>query len=155
MRRSPRSDGTTVATLGFGIAVPLLYYGVQLVAAPFFPDLPARMAAAHLIVSRAGASTIAELAAIGRPSILVQLPHALDQDQLANARVLVKAGGAVAIEQNGFRPGWLAGEIIRLAGAPEKLVAMGEAARAVGVIDAADRLAELVARTAKAQKAQD
>jgi UDP-N-acetylglucosamine--N-acetylmuramyl-(pentapeptide) pyrophosphoryl-undecaprenol N-acetylglucosamine transferase len=56
--------------------------------AAFFTDLPARMAASHLIVSRSGASTVAELAAIGRPSILVPLPHALDQDQFANAGVL-------------------------------------------------------------------
>ena len=51
------------------------------------------MAAAHLVVSRSGASTVAELSAIGRPAILVPLPHALDQDQLANARVLEAAGG--------------------------------------------------------------
>ena len=56
--------------------------------APFFADLPARMAASHLVVSRSGASTVAELAAIGRPAILVPLPHALDQDQFANAGVL-------------------------------------------------------------------
>jgi UDP-N-acetylglucosamine--N-acetylmuramyl-(pentapeptide) pyrophosphoryl-undecaprenol N-acetylglucosamine transferase len=54
--------------------------------APFFTDLPARIAASHLVVSRSGASTVAELAAIGRPAILVPLPHALDQDQSANAR---------------------------------------------------------------------
>src|SRR3569623_3571729 len=62
--------------------------GVTAECAPFFSDLPARMAAALLVVSRAGASTVAELSAIGRPAILVPLPHALDQDQLANAGVL-------------------------------------------------------------------
>ena len=62
--------------------------------APFFNDLPVRMAASHLIVSRSGASTVAELAAIGRPGILVPLPHALDQDQRANAGFLMAAGGA-------------------------------------------------------------
>ena len=60
--------------------------------APFFADLPARMAASHLVVSRSGASTVAELAAIGRPAILVPLPHALDQDQRANAGVLMDGG---------------------------------------------------------------
>ena len=65
--------------------------------APFFADMPARMAASHLVVSRSGASTVAELAAIGRPAILVPLPHALDQDQAANARVLEQAGGAIAL----------------------------------------------------------
>jgi len=65
--------------------------GVSAECAAFFPDLPARIAAAHLIVSRSGASTVAELSAIGRPSILVPLPHALDQDQFANAGVLAQA----------------------------------------------------------------
>ncbi len=73
--------------------------------APFFKDLPARMAASHLIVSRSGASTVAELAAIGRPGILVPLPHALDQDQRANAGVLMDAGGAIRLDQADFTPG--------------------------------------------------
>ena len=62
--------------------------------APFFGDLPARLAASHLVVSRSGAGTVAELAAIGRPSILVPLPGAIDQDQFANAGVLAQANGA-------------------------------------------------------------
>jgi UDP-N-acetylglucosamine--N-acetylmuramyl-(pentapeptide) pyrophosphoryl-undecaprenol N-acetylglucosamine transferase len=116
--------------------------------APFFSDLPARMAGAHLVVSRAGASTVAELAAIGRPAILVPLPHALDQDQLANASVLERAGGAICVNQKAFTAEWLAGEIARLAATPQKLVAMAAAARSVGTVDAADRLAELVLRVA-------
>ena len=76
--------------------------GVKAEVAPFFSDLPARIAASHLIVSRSGASTVAELAAIGRPAILVPLPHALDQDQLANANVLAKAGGAIVLEAGRF-----------------------------------------------------
>ena len=82
--------------------------GVKAEVAPFFSDLPARIAASHLIVSRSGASTVAELAAIGRPSILVPLPHALDQDQLANANVLAKAGGAIVLKQDDFTPDRLA-----------------------------------------------
>ena len=62
--------------------------GVAAEVAPFFADLPARMAARTLVISRSGASTVAELSAIGRPAILVPLPHALDQDQFANAGVL-------------------------------------------------------------------
>ena len=62
--------------------------------APFFGDLPARLASSHLVVSRSGAGTVAELAAIGRPSILVPLPGAIDQDQFANAGVLAQADGA-------------------------------------------------------------
>ncbi|HAP10708.1 MAG TPA: UDP-N-acetylglucosamine--N-acetylmuramyl-(pentapeptide) pyrophosphoryl-undecaprenol N-acetylglucosamine transferase, partial [Afipia sp.] len=72
--------------------------------APFFADLPARLAATHLVVSRSGAGTVAELGAIGRPSILVPLPGAIDQDQFANAGVLENAGGAIRIPQNEFTP---------------------------------------------------
>ena len=112
--------------------------------APFFPDLPARMAASHLVVSRSGASTVAELAAIGRPAILVPLPHALDQDQFANAGVLERAGGAIRLVQDTFTPQRLADEIAALAAAPQRLATMAAAARSLGRLDAADRLAELV-----------
>ena len=115
--------------------------------APFFTDLPARIAAGHLIVARSGASTVAELAAIGRPAILVPLPHALDQDQAANAGVLETAGAAMRLRQDDFTPNRLAAEISALASAPEKLVAMAAAARSQGAIDAAERLADLVVAT--------
>ena len=114
----------------------------------FFADLPARIAAAHLVISRAGASTVAELAAVGRPAILVPLPHALDQDQLANAQVLHKAGGARVLPQAEFTPERLASEIAALAGDPDRLVAMAAKARAAGTPDAAERLADLVLRVA-------
>jgi UDP-N-acetylglucosamine--N-acetylmuramyl-(pentapeptide) pyrophosphoryl-undecaprenol N-acetylglucosamine transferase len=117
--------------------------------APFFADLPARIADAHLVVSRSGAGTVAELAAIGRPSILVPLPGALDQDQFANAGVLEAASGALRLPQDAFTPEQLAAEITRLASAPEKLVAMAQAARSQGVLDAAERLADLVLETIK------
>jgi UDP-N-acetylglucosamine--N-acetylmuramyl-(pentapeptide) pyrophosphoryl-undecaprenol N-acetylglucosamine transferase len=116
--------------------------------APFFSDLPARIAASHLVVARSGASTVAELAAIGRPAILVPLPHALDQDQLANAGVLERAGGAARITQDAFTPQRLAGEIAGLAAAPARLQAMAAAARSIGRLDAADRLADLVLKVA-------
>jgi UDP-N-acetylglucosamine--N-acetylmuramyl-(pentapeptide) pyrophosphoryl-undecaprenol N-acetylglucosamine transferase len=112
--------------------------------AAFFADLPARMAASHLIVARSGASTVAELAAVGRPAILVPLPHALDQDQFANAGVLEQAGGAIRITQDAFTPARLAAEIVALAAAPARLAAMAQAARSLGRLDAADRLADLV-----------
>ncbi|HKM86980.1 MAG TPA: undecaprenyldiphospho-muramoylpentapeptide beta-N-acetylglucosaminyltransferase [Xanthobacteraceae bacterium] len=116
--------------------------------APFFPDLPARMAASHLIVSRSGASTVAELSAIGRPAILVPLPHALDQDQFANAGVLESAGGAIRLAQEEFTPGRLAVEIAALAAAPQRLAAMAVAAQSLGRLDAADRLADLMLEVA-------
>ena len=116
--------------------------------APFFPDLPERMAAAHLVISRSGASTVAELSAIGRPSILVPLPHALDQDQLANAGVLEAAGGAICIEQRNFTPERLATEVAALSGDSARLSAMAHAAKSAGTIDAAERLADLVIKVA-------
>ena len=122
--------------------------GVSAEVAPFFADLPARIAASHLIISRSGASTVAELAAIGRPSILVPLPHALDQDQLANANVLAKAGGAIVLTQDDFTSERLADEIAALAADPAKLSAMAAGAKTAGVLDAADRLADLVLRVA-------
>jgi UDP-N-acetylglucosamine--N-acetylmuramyl-(pentapeptide) pyrophosphoryl-undecaprenol N-acetylglucosamine transferase len=122
--------------------------GVKAEVAPFFPDLPARIAAAHLVVSRSGASTVAELAAIGRPSMLIPLPHALDQDQLANANVLANAGGAIVLRQADFTPERFANEVACLAADPGKLPAMAAGARSAGVLDAADRLADLVLRVA-------
>jgi UDP-N-acetylglucosamine--N-acetylmuramyl-(pentapeptide) pyrophosphoryl-undecaprenol N-acetylglucosamine transferase len=116
--------------------------------AKFFSDLPIRIAASHLIVARSGASTIAELSAIGRPAILVPLPHALDQDQFANAGILAGAGGAIRLVQEDFTPRRLAAELGGLAAAPERLTGMAGAARSVGRLDAADRLAELVLKVA-------
>jgi len=123
--------------------------GISAEVEPFFADLPVRIAAAHLIVSRSGASTVAELAAIGRPSILVPLPHALDQDQAANAGVLEQAGGAIRLSQDEFTPARLASDLATLMNAPGRLAAMATAAKSVGTIDAADRLADLVLRVAR------
>jgi len=123
--------------------------GVAAEVAPFFDDLPTRMAAAHLVVSRSGASTVAELSAIGRPAVLVPLPHALDQDQFVNAGVLETAGGAVRIEQNDFTPERLAKEITALSNNPPRLARMAQAAKRCGTVDAAERLAELVLKVAR------
>ena len=101
------------------------------------------------MVSRSGAGTVAELAAIGRPSILVPLPGAIDQDQFANAGVLAQADGAVRIVQADFTPDRLASEISALAAEPARLTAMAAAARSAGRLDAAARLADLVAKVAK------
>jgi UDP-N-acetylglucosamine--N-acetylmuramyl-(pentapeptide) pyrophosphoryl-undecaprenol N-acetylglucosamine transferase len=122
--------------------------GVACECEPFFLDLPQRMAAAHLVVSRSGASTVAELSAIGRPAILVPLPHALDQDQLANAGVLEAAGGAITIVQRDFTPDRLAAELARLAGDSTLLSGMAAGAKSAGTLDAAERLADVVMKTA-------
>ena len=116
--------------------------------APFFTDLPARLAASHLVVSRSGAGTVAELAAIGRPSILVPLPGAIDQDQFANAGVLSQVHGALRIAQVEFTPDRLASEISAVAAQPARLTAMADAARTAGRLDAAGRLADLVQKVA-------
>jgi UDP-N-acetylglucosamine--N-acetylmuramyl-(pentapeptide) pyrophosphoryl-undecaprenol N-acetylglucosamine transferase len=116
--------------------------------APFFSDLPARLASSHLVVSRSGAGTVAELGAIGRPSILVPLPGSIDQDQFANAGVLVKADGAIRVMQKDFTSERLAAEITALAVEPARLAAMATNARKVGRLDAAERLADLVAKVA-------
>ena len=122
--------------------------GVAAEIAPFFSDLPVRMVAAHLVISRSGASTVAELSAIGRPAILVPLPHSLDQDQFVNAGVLADAGGAIRIEQRDLTPDRLAAEIMALAGDPGRLVTMAQCAKSAGTIDAAERLADLVLKVA-------
>jgi UDP-N-acetylglucosamine--N-acetylmuramyl-(pentapeptide) pyrophosphoryl-undecaprenol N-acetylglucosamine transferase len=116
--------------------------------APFFIDLPTRLASNHLVISRSGAGTVAELAAIGLPSILVPLPGAIDQDQFANAGVLSQAGGALRIAQSEFSPDRLAAEISALAAEPQRLATMASAARGAGRLDAAERLADLVAKVA-------
>lgn len=110
--------------------------------AEFFKDLPARMANAQLVVGRAGASTVAELTVVGRPGLLVPLPHALDNDQLNNARRLAESGGGWCIEQKDLTPERLASEIERLANAPETLAAAAGAAKRAGRPDAVARLAD-------------
>nr|WP_210286252.1 undecaprenyldiphospho-muramoylpentapeptide beta-N-acetylglucosaminyltransferase [Hansschlegelia beijingensis] len=118
--------------------------GVSAELASFFDDMPARMALAHLVIARAGASTVAELAVIGRPSILVPLPHALDNDQLANANALASAGGSVVTPQDRFTAQSLSDELsVRLVD-PEGLAAAAAAAKSVGAPDAAARLADVV-----------
>src|SRR6202000_279522 len=105
--------------------------------APFFNDLPARLASSQLVVSRSGAGTVAELGAIGRPSILVPLAGSIDQDQFANAGVLVQANGALRIAQTQFTPDRLAAELSALAADPARLTRMAAAARTVGRLGAA------------------
>lgn len=125
--------------------------GVEAEVASFFPDLPRRIGEAHLVIGRAGASTVSELSVIGRPAILVPLPHALDQDQSANARQFEACGACLVVAQSAFSPQWLANALSEAKRDPSALAARARAAKAAGVPDAADRLAELVLATA-AQK---
>jgi UDP-N-acetylglucosamine--N-acetylmuramyl-(pentapeptide) pyrophosphoryl-undecaprenol N-acetylglucosamine transferase len=122
--------------------------GVSADLQPFFSDMPKRIAGSHLVVSRSGASTCAELAVIGRAAIMVPLPHALDQDQKANATVLAEAGGGWLIDQAALTPARLAGEIVRYMKEPERLTVAATAAKGQGRPDAVDRLADLVEQVA-------
>lgn len=116
---------------------------------PFFKDLPARIAGSHLVIGRSGASTCAELAIIGRASILVPLPGSLDQDQAANARVLESVGAATVQKQPAFTPEWLAKELAKMIDAPQELASSAEKARSVATLDAAEALADLVFQVAE------
>lgn len=117
--------------------------GVEAEIAPFFTDLARRMGEAHLVISRSGASTVSEIAVIGRPAVLVPYPHALDHDQAANAAALEKAGGALVRAQAGLDAQALAALLDTLTGDPARLAAMADAARATARPDAARLLAEL------------
>jgi len=127
-------------------AVRERYGKVGMVAelAPFFPDLPQRIAAAHLVIGRAGASTVAELATIGRPAILVPYPHAADDHQTANARSFAASGACIVIAHADFTTEVLADHLSALFDQPQSLADMAAAAHAAGRPDAAARLADVV-----------
>ena len=125
--------------------------GLRHTISHFFHNLPEEMAKAHLVIGRSGASTVAELGVIGRPSILVPLPGALDQDQTANARSLEAIGAATLIPQSEFTPKRLAAELHRLLADPFSLTHAAQAARTAGIPNAADRLADLVIATARGE----
>ena len=112
--------------------------------ATYLPDLPEHLAWAHLVIARAGASTIAELTAAGRPAILVPLPTATDDHQTDNAREISEAGGARVIAQIQFTPVELAKQMQKLGLDPEALQNAAARARSCGHPDAARDLADLV-----------
>ena len=118
--------------------------GVAAQVRAYFADLPQQIAAAHLVIARSGASTVAELAVAGRPAILVPLPIATDDHQTDNGQALADAGGAIVIAQPDFTPASLAAAMAGWLGDPAALAAAAAAARGVGVPDAAMRLADLV-----------
>ncbi len=124
--------------------------GMSADLATFFADIPERMASAHLVVSRAGASSIAELAVAGRPAILVPYPHASDDHQMVNARMMEGEGGAWVMDEGGFTAEMLAMRMEELLQKPDALQKAAENARNSGQPDAAERLANLVERLADA-----
>jgi UDP-N-acetylglucosamine--N-acetylmuramyl-(pentapeptide) pyrophosphoryl-undecaprenol N-acetylglucosamine transferase len=126
--------------------------GIAAQVAPFFHDLPERIANAQLVIARAGASTVAELTTIGRPGLLVPLPHALDNDQLENATRLEQAGGGWCVRQSELTPERLAERLEALLSSPERLTNAARKAHAMGAIDAVAGLADLVDELAGAKE---
>ena len=119
-------------------------HGIPAELATYFEDMDERLASAHLFIGRAGASTIAELTAVGRPAILIPLPIATDDHQAANTREIVSAGGARSIRQEGFTGATLAKQIQAMAQHPETLANAAHAAWNCGYPNAARDLADLV-----------
>jgi UDP-N-acetylglucosamine--N-acetylmuramyl-(pentapeptide) pyrophosphoryl-undecaprenol N-acetylglucosamine transferase len=118
--------------------------GVSAEVVTFIEDVPGAFARADLVISRAGANTVAELAAAGKAAVLIPFPGAADQHQLGNARALERAGGARIIEQRDLTPERLVAEVGDLLGAPQRLKEMEKAARSLARPDAAARIADLV-----------
>ncbi|HMS22081.1 glycosyltransferase, partial [uncultured Sphingorhabdus sp.] len=112
--------------------------------ATYLEDFPERLGWSHLVIGRAGASTIAELTCAGRPAILIPLPSAMDNHQAFNVSEMVKAGGARAIKQSSFTPVELAKQIQKMALIPETLENAARAAKSCGRPDAVHDLADLV-----------
>ncbi len=127
--------------------------GVECDVAPFFRDLPRRMAAAHLVISRAGASTVTELSAIGRPSVLVPLAIAMDDHQTGNAHVLSKASAAIVLPESRFNQDSLGAALSTLLANPGRLLSMAEAAKGRVRKGAAAALADLVEDVVNARAA--
>jgi UDP-N-acetylglucosamine--N-acetylmuramyl-(pentapeptide) pyrophosphoryl-undecaprenol N-acetylglucosamine transferase len=118
--------------------------------APFFRDIASRLRDAHLVIGRAGAGTVCEFAIAGKPSILVPLAIALDDDQGQNARLLAEAGGAEIARESQLSVESMAKALTTLLNNPARLARMAAAARSVAIPDAAERLADVVEKTAAA-----
>ena len=111
---------------------------------PFFTDVASIMETADLVICRSGASTVAELAAAGRPSVLIPFAHALDGHQLANARQLADIDAAVIMQEQDLTAEQLAAKIANLLSAPQKLIAQANAAKRIACPDAAQKICRLI-----------
>jgi UDP-N-acetylglucosamine--N-acetylmuramyl-(pentapeptide) pyrophosphoryl-undecaprenol N-acetylglucosamine transferase len=127
--------------------------GIEAEVQPFFDDVPARLVEAQLVISRSGASSVADIAAIGRPSILIPLAIAKRDEQSANARGLESAGGAVVFFERELTPERLCAEVAEILSDPARASAMAAAALTQGRPDAATRLADLVEELAAGRAA--
>ncbi|MCC5974803.1 MAG: undecaprenyldiphospho-muramoylpentapeptide beta-N-acetylglucosaminyltransferase [Rubellimicrobium sp.] len=123
--------------------------GIAADVQPFFTDIPARMSEAQLVISRAGASSVADISVIGRPAILIPLAIAIRDEQTANARALTDAGAAVLLPEAGLSSEALTEAVLGILSDPDRAADMARAALSIGMPDAAERLADLVERLAE------
>jgi UDP-N-acetylglucosamine--N-acetylmuramyl-(pentapeptide) pyrophosphoryl-undecaprenol N-acetylglucosamine transferase len=124
--------------------------------AAFINDMPEQFAQANLVMARSGASTVAELAAAGKPALLVPFAAAADHHQQRNAEVMVDAGAAMMLQENELeKPGKLLETLVELLNSPERLAAMGEAARKQAHPHAAERIASMLVGLAQGQRISD
>ncbi len=129
--------------------------GIDAEVQPFFSDIPTRMSEAQLVISRAGASSVADISVIGRPSILVPYAQAVRDEQTANARALTDAGAAILIPERLFEVAALSQQIATVLSDPAGALRMSLAALSVGRPDATDRLVALVERLADGRQGQE
>ncbi|MGR3323389.1 MAG: UDP-N-acetylglucosamine--N-acetylmuramyl-(pentapeptide) pyrophosphoryl-undecaprenol N-acetylglucosamine transferase [Pseudooceanicola sp.] len=122
--------------------------GIDADVQPFFNDVPARMSEAQLVITRSGASTLADLTVIGRPSILVPLAASIRDEQTINARGLVEAGAAILMPESRFDEAALSEQVSMVLGDPEGAEHMARAALSLGEPEAAETLAEMVEQLA-------
>jgi UDP-N-acetylglucosamine--N-acetylmuramyl-(pentapeptide) pyrophosphoryl-undecaprenol N-acetylglucosamine transferase len=128
---------------------------MQVDLATFFTDIPARLASAHLVICRAGASTIAELTAAGRPAILVPYPNAADNHQYANATAIEDADAGWVIPQEGFTAAALSTRIESFLNLPLSLSKVAKQAKSLAHLDAAQHLSLLVSFMIKGYALED
>lgn len=130
-------------------------HGIPAEVETFFTDVPERMSAAQLVISRSGASSVADISVIGRPAILIPFPHATEDHQTANARMLSEAGAASLFPEARLDAATLSAEIAAILGDPARAEAMATAALAAGKPDATEALVALVEELADNKKGPD
>jgi len=128
--------------------------GIPAEVSAFIDNMPQRFAEADLLICRSGASTVAEVTAAGKPAIFVPFPQAADDHQRRNAEAIVKGGAAILIPQADLSPGRLASAIVQLLSSRVRLQEMSQKARALSHVDAAGRVARMVAELAETKQSE-
>jgi UDP-N-acetylglucosamine--N-acetylmuramyl-(pentapeptide) pyrophosphoryl-undecaprenol N-acetylglucosamine transferase len=119
--------------------------GLSAEVSKFIEDMPAVFGRADLLVCRSGASTVAEIAAAGKPAVFIPFPRAADDHQNVNARALERVGAAVVIEESNLEPAWMVDSVAALLDDPARLARMSEAARTLAHPDAVREIAHMAA----------